>query len=377
MSRKQYIRSAIAFLILIFIFPIILLLSKKKDFSDTENRQLESFPEISAETITDKSYMNGIEKYLSDHFPSRVKWVKTKLNLERLSGKEIINDVYITKDRLLEKLPEPDYDEMDLSINSINSFAESYDTKVFTMIAPTSAGIYGDSIEPYLPQINQKKLIHDIYGKFSENINTIDIFGAMYTAKDEYIYYRTDHHWTSRGAFTAYKSAARKMGISCYEDYDVLKAADDFRGTFYSKCLYDGIKVDEIDIYKPNNNVKTKSVIVSDGIKKENVDDIYFTEFLETNDKYCLFLGRNKAFTHIKTNADTNKKLLLIKDSYANSFVPFLMQNYSEIAVIDLRYLKTAITEYVNPNDFSHTMFLYNASTFLSDKSIKNIGLAQ
>ncbi len=377
MLRKQYIKSAIAFLILIFIFPFIFFISDKKDFSETENRSLEKRPEISVESVADKSYMNGIEAYLSDHFPARINWVKAKLNLERLSGKELINGIYITDDRMYEKLPEPDYDEIDLSVNSINKFAEMYDTKTFVMIAPTSAGIYKDELEPYLPQVDQKKLINEIYGKFAENVHKIDIFSAMYSARDEYIYYRTDHHWTSKGAFTAYKAAARKMGLPCYEDYDVEKAADDFRGTFYSKCLYDGIKPDQIDIFKPGNNVVAYSLTLNDGINEEYARDIYFPEFLETNDKYCLFLGHNRALTKIKTNADTKRKLLLIKDSYANSFVPFLIQNYSEISVIDLRYVKTCITDYADPNEFDHTLFLYNASTFSIDKNIKNVGLTQ
>lgn len=377
MLRKQYIKSAIAFFILIFIFPVIFFISDKKDFSETENRSLEKYPEISIESVADKSYMNGIEAYLSDHFPARINWVKAKLNLERLSGKEIINGIYITDDRMYEKLPEPDYDEIDLSVNSINKFAEMYDTKTFVMIAPTSAGIYKDELEPYLPQVDQKKLINEMYGKFADNVHKIDIFSAMYSARDEYIYYRTDHHWTSKGAFTAYKAAARKMGLPCYEDYDVEKAADDFRGTFYSKCLYDGIKPDQIDIYKPGNNVVAYSLTLNDGINEEYAKDIYFPEFLETNDKYCLFLGHNRALTKIKTNSDTKRKLLLIKDSYANSFVPFLIQNYSEISVIDLRYVKTCITDYADPNEFDHTLFLYNASTFSIDKNIKNVGLTQ
>lgn len=116
---------------------------------------------------------------------------------------------------------------------------------------------------------------------------------------------------------------------------------------------------------------------MNDGINEQHTNDIYFPDFLDTNDKYCFFLGHNRALTDIKTNTDTDKRLLLIKDSYANSIVPFFIQNYSQITVIDLRYLKTAVTDFINPDDYDQTLFLYNASTFSTDKNIKNIGLTQ
>lgn len=377
MNKRQYLKSAILFLILIFTFPVIMIFSDKEEFSQTENRSLAKFPKISAETIKDKSCMNGIETYLSDHFPKRIEWVKAKLNFEITTGKELINDVYICDDMFMEKLPEPDYDEIDVSVESINKYADTYETKVFAMIAPTSSGIYKDKLQPYLSQIDQKKMISNVYEKFDMNVNVIDIYSSMYAMRDEYIYYRTDHHWTTQGALTAYKAAARKMGIVGYNDYEVIEASDDFKGTFYSKCLYDEIQADTIDVYRPVNKIGATSVTLSDGINDELRDDIYFPEFLETNDKYCYFLGQNRALTYIKTNAESRKKLILIKDSYANSFVPFILQNYSEVAVIDLRYVNSKITNYVNPDEYDHTLFLYNASTFSTDKTIKNISLTQ
>ena len=158
------------------------------------------------------------------------------------------------------------------------------------------------------------------------------------------------------------------------EDYSIENAASDFRGTFYSKCRYEKIPADTIDIYSLKNGANVTDVILNDGIEESHSDNIYFREFLEEKDTYCVFLGNNRAFTDIKTDVENNKKLLVIKDSYANSFIPFLIQNYSEIAVIDLRYVKTSISDFVNPDDFDQTLFLYNASTFAEDKNVKIAG---
>jgi len=375
--EKQHLKSAVLFLALIFVMPLILIFSKKSDFSETENRVLEKFPEFSFGAVADKSYMNGIETYLADHFPARVSWVKAKMNMEELSGKELINGVYLTDERMYEQLPEPDYDEMEKSVNAINKFAETYDTEVYALIAPTSSGIYKDKLQPYLPQLDQKKLISEIYDGFESKVKQIDVYSALYSSRDDYIYYRTDHHWTSKGAFTAYKAAARRMGIGAYTDYEPEAVSEDFCGTYYSKCLFDGVKPDTIDIYRQKNHLTATHVVLNDGMTEEICDDIYFTDFLDTNDKYCVFLGHNRAVTSITTNVETRNTLLIVKDSYANSMVPFFVQNYSKITVVDPRYLKTAVTEYINPDDYTHTLFLYNASTFSTDKNVKNIGLTQ
>ena len=194
--------------------------------------------------------------------------------------------------------------------------------------------------------------------------------------KDNYIYYRNDHHWTSYGAYCAYRKAIELLGQKPVpiEEFYISHSSSDFRGTFYSKCLYNKTEADIIDIFSCKNGAEITDVICNDGISETHYDSIYFMDYLGKKDKYCVFMGENRAYTNIKTNADNGKKLLVIKDSYANSFIPFLTQHYSEIAVIDLRYVKTSIRDFADPDDYDQTLFLYNASTFAEDKNIKIAG---
>lgn len=376
MHGKQKILSAVLFAAVIIIVPVIFIFSKKTDYSAEENRMLEKMPELSVQSVSDKSYMQDMEKYLSDHFPRRLKWVQAKMSIDRLSGKDIINGIYITDNMLIEKLNEPDYDEVEKSIQSVNIFAESYDTDVFALIAPTSAGIYQDRLPDNAPQLNQREFIENVYRKFSENVNLINVYDSLLAEKNNYIYYRNDHHWTSLGAYCAYRTAVLQMGHTpvSVDKFDIEHAADDFRGTFYSKCLYDKTDADIVDIYSCNDGAEVTEVTCNDGVQETHYDSIYFRDYLDTKDKYCVFLGENRAYTNIKTNGENNEKILVIKDSYANSFIPFLTQHYSEITVIDLRYVKTSICDFVDPNDYDQTLFLYNASTFAEDKNIKIAG---
>ncbi len=376
MSSIQKFLSAILFAAMTVIMPIVFIFSKKSSYSAEENRMLAKIPKLNASAVSDKSYMHDLEKYLSDHFPDRLKWVQAKMSLDRISGKDIINGIYITDSMLIEKLHEPDYEEVIKSVRAINDFAENYNTDIFAMIAPTSAGIYSELLPEFAPQLDQGKFIAETCSGFSENVNVIDVFNTMVCEKNSYIYYRNDHHWTSYGAYCAYVKAIELLGQKPVpiEEFSKECYSSDFRGTFYSKCLYNKTAADVIDVFNCKNGTEVTDVICNDGVSETHYDSIYFMDYLEKKDKYCVFLGENRAYTNIKTNVDNDKKILIIKDSYANSFIPFLTQHYSEIAVIDLRYVKTSVSDFVNPDDYEQTLFLYNASTFAEDKNIKIAG---
>ncbi len=377
LKKRQKIASAMIFLALIAVMPIIFISSDKKDFSQEENRSLAQSPKLSFSAVSDKSYMSDMDSFLSDNFPFRISWVKTKKSIDIILGREIINKIYISDNMLLEKLPEPNYDEVNKSIEAINKFAEKYSgTKVSFMLVPTSAQIYSDNLPKFAPQQEQFDFITDTNSKYSSDVSIIDIYDTMIKERENYIYYRTDHHWTSYGAYCAYRRAAANLGYKAvgFEKFDIEHVSNDFRGTFYNKCLYDGVDKDIIDIYSFANGNKVTEVIMNDGINEKMAEDIYFREYLDSGDKYCVFLGNNQAYMNIKTNSLNKKKILVIKDSYANSFIPFLVNHYSEITVLDPRYIKTSIREYVNPDNFDQTLFLYNASTFAEDTNVKMVG---
>ena len=142
MEKKQKKISAIIFIIIIFLVPIIFIFSEKKEFSEAENRKIAKKPDLTLLAIADKSFMRDMDNFLSDNFPERIAWVKAKMKVDLIMGKDIINNIYLGDGMLIEKLPDPDYDEINKSIQAVNSFAQHYDTDVFFMLAPTSAGIY-------------------------------------------------------------------------------------------------------------------------------------------------------------------------------------------------------------------------------------------
>ena len=373
MNNKQNKLSAILFMAVLLVFPVLTLISEKEVFSSTENRNLASFPKISIESIKDKSFMDGLEKYLSDHFIGRTEWVEAKVKTEVLIGKEEINGVYITNDMLIQKLNTPDYDKVNKAMEAINKFAADNKANIYVMFAPTAGGIYSGELPKNAPVFNQKAFIEYMYNKLNSNVTTIDVYNSLYAVRDEYIYYRNDHHWTSYGAYCGYKTAIKKLGFSeiSYDKYHIEHASNSFKGTLYSKTLYDKIIPDMVDLYNYENGAKVTSVEVNDGMEVKEYDSIYFREYLKEKDKYLVYLGPNQPLIKIKTDVKNERKLLVIKDSYANTFIPFLTQHYSEITVLDLRYIRTSYNDIVNMDDYNQVLIIYSAATMENDETLK------
>ncbi len=379
-KRNTHIIYCLSFFIILIVMGILVLALPKKAVSETENRKLAEMPEINAQNIENRSYMNGMETYLSDHFPARDVWVKAKTSFEMLFGRYERNGVYILQNRLVEKLDEPDYKSIDISMAAINNFAANSEVPVFLMIVPTSAGIYADELPKNAPSLNQMDFIQYAYNKTSDDIVVLNAHKILASNKDNYIYYRTDHHWTTFGAYKVYAAAGKKMGYSPIElnSYDIEHTTREFKGTYNSKTLYDKIDADVLDIYHYNNlsdDIKL-SVTTEIGKEPEVYDSIYFREYLDTKDKYSVFLGTNQPMETINTGNEGGK-ILIIKDSYAHCYAPFLIPHYSEITLLDLRYIQTSIEDYVDINDYDQILILYNVSTFSSDINLRKLDNVQ
>lgn len=246
------------------------------------------------------------------------------------------------------------------------------------MLAPTSQEYYGTKIPSYMEISSEKAFIDDTYKKL-EGVTPIDCQGFVTGHADEYIYYRTDHHWTSLGAYYAYQSAAKTLGYNAYSRnmFNVETAGVDFRGTLYSKTLDDSITPDTMDYYFLSNGEPNVKMTCINGGDIQHYDSLYVREFLDQKDKYSSFTGSNVPIVTIETDVDNDKSLLIIKDSYAHSLVPFLSKHYSKITMIDMRYINTDISRLVKLDEYQQVMFMYNVITFSEDNNLAKLALTR
>lgn len=377
--------------------PIATIALPKQTRSENENRTLAKFPTLIDQTKWEKAetpkdywdavkwkYLNDrtgnafkddFETYFCDHIVGREMWVKTCNEIQSLAGKKELNDVYTIDGKMFQTFKSYDKEQVASAVDAMNLFAERHpDLPVSVMIAPTSQEFLSGKVPSYVGLQSQKAFIDETYKQF-ENITTIDCLSQLAGHSDEYIYYRTDHHWTSLGAYYAYTSASKTLGYTPYgsSSFNIETASSDFRGTLYSRTLNDKIVPDVMEYYHLRENAPEIHLTTTDsnGNTIEN-DSLYFRDFLEVKDKYSSFTGSNAPIVTIETDVDNGKNLLIIKDSYAHSLVPFLANHYSRITMVDMRYINTDLNYFVDLSKYDQALFMYNTITFAED--YKHIG---
>lgn len=348
------------------------ILLPEKNFSKEENRMLANFPEINRATYLDGRFESGTENYVNDQFMFRNGFIKIKSAFDKTRGINKSNGVLIGKRGFFfeERVPLSNKREAD-TIRALKEFKKRYSNKkTYFLLAPNSFNILKDNLPLFSVDQDQNKDMNKFFGDIKGiNIKPIDVREDFkkYKNKEE-LYYRTDHHWTSTGAMTAYKRLANVMNLSCPE-YKPYVVKTDFLGTLTSRSGFSPKKCDNIVTFLPKEN-KCANYLIFDGETKEKTNKYYNIKNLKKKDAYTYFGGENKPLYTIESPVQNGKTLLLIKDSYANSIIPFLADKFSKILVIDPRYYFDNIDDLIEAEGVEEILFLYNANTLFSDDSL-------
>ena len=364
--------------LLFFLLPVIVLVSSiilpDTGFSEKENRVLASRPALKLDQIISGGYEKQFETYENDQFPLRDMWITLKATTDRLMGKVEENGVYLSKNGyLMEAFNAPSQTQYDATVNAMTSFAQEHsDLKQYALIAPNSVNILKSNLPAFAPADDQNPWIDNLKDSLtSAGVTFIDIRDTFTDHKTEDLYYHTDHHWTTLGAYYAYLQAAAAMGIDTSSDsYDKAPVSQTFKGTLSAKSGFRSGETDEIDVFLPNGDNALSSVVNYVDEQKKSAS-FYDTSKLNTRDKYALFFGGNHAQIKISTPTESNNTLLVLKDSYANSFIPFLAQHYRKIIMIDPRYYYGDLEQLLQVENVQEVLYLYNANTFFADTSLE------
>ena len=357
------------FVLAVVVFCLANWISKDRAFSDAENRSLAQRPGFSTGALADGSFFDGINSWYNDQFMARDGWISMHLwEAKRLGAKES-GGVYLGKDRLLPIPETPDEAVSANTISAVNTFAEKHpEITVRVMLVPGAASILTDSLPKNAPVRDQLQDIRALRDQLSGSIVYLEAGDVLSAHTDEEIYYRTDHHWTSLGAYYVYEANASLMGLTPAA-FDVYTVAEDFEGTLASKSGSHAYQ-DSVEIYGLQDT--DFKYYVSYGDDSTKICSIYKKDALDTKDKYTVFFGGNHDKIEIRTTANNGKSLLLFKDSYANCFVQFLLPGYERITIIDPRYYYGTLDSILNAG-VTDVLFLYSADTLVTDTSLADV----
>lgn len=354
-------------------------LTPDKEFSEVENRSLAQRPKLSAENVLSGAYMTDYETYVTDQFVARDGWVSAKAWSERISGKQENNGVYFCDDgSLITRFDEPDWTRVDKNLGYVEKFAENAGVPVTFGLIPTQSFVWADKLPEGAPNADQREVWTQASNALNGKAALADgLWSALLAHRDEPIFYRTDHHWTSLGAYYGYAALGEVLGYEPLplETYTKTTVSDDFYGTVFSSSGVRWVEPDEMDIYVPEDGVTvTSHTYDKSGSPVTEPRQLYDESYLSKKDKYSMFLGGQQSLGVVKTPNTDKPKLLLIRDSYSDSLVPFLTPHFSEIHLIDLRYYKLSAAQYIKDNGIDQALVLYSAPNFVSDSNLAWLG---
>ena len=353
------------------LFTLLTFLLPKRDFSERENRKLADAPAISATALADGSFARNAESWFADHFFSRDFWVTLQLKYRTLLGRRENGGVWLGRKGSLFLIPqEPDEEALSRNLTAIDAFAAAHSSvNTYMAIIPNAFTVQPDLLPDNAPAPDQTEQLDQIREQL-RNVRFLDVTEALRNRGNEYLYYRTDHHWTSLGAYVAFTDMAPALGIDApVKDYEVFPVSVGFYGTLAAKSGRFS-KPDSVEIYLPQTDVIYNVTYIDTMTKTAS---LYDRDALQGTDHYAVFFGGNYSRVDISTTAGTGRRLLLFKDSYANCLMQFLYPYFDEIVMIDPRYYYDNAEPLLRQHSFTDVLYLYNCDTFLNDTSLADV----
>lgn len=372
--------SAILLLAATIIIGILwLTVAPKETFSENENRVLEPMPIPTIDTVLDGRFMRSAENYVSDHFPLRNTFVSLDTAAQLLLGRRDLGadysmtpaqgGVYFGKDDHIYEVLLPDKTGIfrDNAL-ALAAFAEKSGIPLTILPVPSGSQEQQENLPYSAPNHDQREEFEELKRAVGPNVQVVDVFSKLSLSTGHDYYFKTDHHWNTYGAYVGYEALSHAMGFPCVPQsaFEYKTVPQPFFGTLYSKAVNTWQKPDTFILPYAENDAPITQVV-----GKKTLQGIYWEQYLDEKDKYSVYLGGNPSVTVVKNPQAEGGKILLLKDSFANSMIPYLSQSFSEIHMIDLRYYNLDIYQYIQQNGIEKAAAVYSIKQ-LCDISIAN-----
>jgi len=340
-----------------------------RERSETENRLLAQAPAFSWESLRDGGFTEAAEEYFADQFPLRDRWTGLKARAEQLLGKREFKGVYLCGDTLISKTAPPEDGLEERNLDCVSRLAERTEVPVYLGLIPSAAEIWRDRLPEGAESWDQAAFIRRAAAL--EGVETVDFYSALAARAGEDVFYRTDHHWTTLGAYYGYAALMDALGrgeeVLGKDEFErrVLPRADEFQGTLYSQSGVHWLPPDTIEFWVEEEGLSVTSW--RDGAPEET--GLYDLARLEGKDKYSAFLGGSQPLCVIRNRAGKGK-LLLIRDSYSDALAPFLALHFEEVHLLDPRYYRLSAAGYAEENGIDAAAAVFSVPNFITDRNL-------
>ncbi|WP_294830700.1 DHHW family protein [uncultured Gemmiger sp.] len=360
--------------VLLFGFSLVNILWPKRSQLELENRKAAQLPAFSVQALLDGSWQSGFARWMQDQFSFRDAAVNAERAVDEVLFRKVEEGgILLGKDRwMFTKLftvEDATKKQLDKNVQAVSDFAANHPGKVTFLLAPSASVIYPEKLPAGAPMVDENAMLDDIFAKVGQTTAVIDLREDFTNRKDEYLYFKTDHHWTTNGAYRAYEQFCALKGLTPF-DRDAHESADvtDFEGTHYSATRLWNVAKDTITYYPLDSLMTVYKITGEAQYEPEKTENLVNADKFATRDKYAAFLDGNNGYSTIEGRGTGS--ILVVKDSYANSFVPYLTENYAKIGVVDFRNFKYGLDSTIEKEGYDEVLVLYNFQTFIADTNL-------
>ena len=358
------------------------LVTPDRAYSELENTTLSQRPSLSSFSADGlNKFFTAYTKYVKDQVAGRDNWVALQSTVEtKVMQKEQSGGILLGKEHMMFPrtygLVSSEMRTLPKNTAALEALCQRYPGLVNVMLVPAASAVYPENVPAGAPLLDEDRYLDAL----SEAVQAaggrfVDVRQTLADHKGEYIYYRTDHHWTTLGAYYAYQQFCETLGLIPFDrDAHTAETCEDFYGTHYSKARTWNAEPDTITWYDLQNSLTVWNVTGPGQPTEGTTTGLYDLDKLEVYDKYAMFLHGNNGLSRVE--GDGEGKILVIKDSYANSFVPYLTANYAAIDVVDFRNYNYGLDQLIAANDYDQILVLYSYASFTTDPYLYRAGVA-
>lgn len=371
-GRKPASTLAVLFLALVFGAALLNLFWPKRTELALENRKAAQFPTFKVSALLDGSWQKAFGTWMQDQVMGRDQWV----NLQRAADEAVFQKteeggILLGKNHWMFTRQFSEGADVQAqtakNVAAVSEFASRYPGKVTFLLAPSAAVIYPEALPAGAPMIDENENLDAIFAQIGQTAQVLDLRDTFTAHKEDYLYFKTDHHWTTQGAYLAYQQFCALKGLTPFAG-GPSETVPDFLGTHYSSTRLWNVQPDTITWYPMDNQMTVYKLTGEARFEVDRVEPMINTEKFATRDKYAAFLDGNNGYSVIEGSGEGS--ILVVKDSYANSFVPYLTANYAKIGVVDFRGFAYGLDSTIEKEGYDDILVLYNYQTFVSDNKV-------